>query len=158
MAQAGCFKPGSATDRVLQFVKAEAGAHDVVSRQAIARATRVPPKELGRALDVLCRNGQVVEADCGFAFGGEARPREPAAEQTTLESLGEPRWRMLAEIVRRAHQYRRAGAPSLAVSLLEQAAECRLPEHVRADLGHLADLFACRAGLYPTLDLGGRVA
>lgn len=145
MAQRGEIKPGSLSDRVLVLV--EAGDGTPVARASIAQQVSAAERRwLHRAFDCLVKNGRVRETGGGFVPAHLIAAAVP--ETVPGETMPEGVRRTLAEIVMRAHEYRRAGLPGSAVALLRRASARVRLRHVAEDLAALSDLFEHAPGFY----------
>lgn len=144
MAARGTIKPGSLTARVLAAI-AEAGVP--IGRGALLEPLQSHDRAwLNRTLDRLITLGHVRECRAGYELSGAPRPLKPGEREPDRLSPGQRAG--VQAVICRAHRYRQAGAPFMAVSLLERAAARRLPAHVQQDLAALAGLFAEHCGTY----------
>nr|WP_047580549.1 hypothetical protein [Methylobacterium sp. ZNC0032] len=144
MAARGVIKPGSLTARVLDAI---AGSQSPIGRGALlAMLTGHDRSWLGRTLDRLITLGHVRECRAGYELASAPRPLVPGEREPERLSPGQRAG--VQAVICRAHRYRQAGAPFMAVSLLERAAARRLPTHVQQDLSALAGLFAEHCGTY----------
>jgi hypothetical protein len=145
--QPGQFKPGSASSQVLALVTAAGGVP--VARAALRAGLDLNNRKFfKRTLDRLVVQGFVRETAEGFlpaALGTGAFAIEAPAPEPVPDCLAA----CLAEIVRRAHRHREAGAPSLAAGLLQRAAQKLEAPHLRQNLLALSDLFAAHGATYP---------
>ena len=155
MAAGGHFKPGSLSARLLATIEA---ASAPVPRTSLRSAlTGRDAGFFNRTLDRLVVQSLIRETCAGFVSASAPRPavHEPIVEPRPLS----PAQRACAlAIIDRAHRYRRAGAPSLAASLLERAAERAAVPHLREDFAALASLFAAPHQTYPEVVPGPAAA
>ncbi|CAN7318709.1 hypothetical protein LJR009_001619 [Bosea sp. LjRoot9] len=145
--QPGQFKPGSASSQIMGLVNAAGG--EPVLRAALREGLDLNNRKFfNRTLDRLVVQGLLRETADGFlpAMLGRATS---AIEAPALEPVPDCLAACLAEIVRRAHHHREAGAPTLAASLLQRAAQKLVAPHLRQNLLALSDLFAAHGATYP---------
>lgn len=142
----GAIKPGSYADQVLAAVRE---ARRPVSRAELI-AGGLNRRFLNRALDHLVAGNWLRECSLGFlpfeaprlkpAEGAERPPVDLARPE--LEPTPEPLRAWLDAIAQRARTLAEAGHKGAAVLLLNQTArQPRLPAHISASFGALADLF-----------------
>jgi hypothetical protein len=145
--QPGQFKPGSASSQVVALVAA--GAGEPVARAALREGLDLNNRKFfNRTLDRLVVQGLVRETVEGFlpaALSTAPLPIEAPAPEPVPDCMAA----CLAEIVRRAHRHREAGAPVLAAGLLRRAAQKLQVPHLRQNLLALSDLFAAHGATYP---------
>ncbi len=146
--QPGQFKPGSASSQVMALVNAAGG--EPVVRAALREGLDLNSRKFfNRTLDRLVVQGLLRETAEGFlpaTLGRSASSIEPPALEPVPDRLAA----CLAEIVRRAHRHREAGAPTLATGLLQRAAQKLELPHLRQNLLALSDLFAAHGATYPS--------